>query len=274
MDNGSLQPAATLGLRELSSELDRWAAEEIGVRVEPASLLHSSKVDPALLGGVRAEVVYQAVKRNYRAGVRDFRILPLFIGPSRALTEYLPERLEVWQKEFPEMRLRIGEPLYRRGDDRLARILIGQIIRAGGGEEGWRRVVLTDHGSPEPKVAEVRNAIAAEVGQLLPLGPWQVRAASMERRPGPEYAFNEPLLETVLRDPDWRGARVLVAMLFLLPGRHAGPGGDVASICAEAEGEGHGLETKKTGLLGEDPLLMDILKDRLRELYSSSREAR
>ena len=274
MDNGSLQPAATRSLRRLAGELAPLARTRHGVLLEPASLLHSSKIDPADLDGQKAEVVFQAIKRHYARGVRDIRLLPLFIGPSRALTEYLPERREVWQKTFPELVLRIGAPLYREGDDRLVAMLRRGIERAGGGEGGWNRVIVTDHGSPEPRVAAVRDALTGALGRLLQPAGWTVAAASMERRPGPEYAFNDPLLENLLRDPSWQHGKVLVSMLFLLPGRHAGPDGDVAEICRRAEAGAPGLETKRTGLLNEDPSLIEILVDRLAELYCSSREAK
>ena len=72
----------------------------------------------------------------------------------------------------------------------------------------------------------------------------------MERRPGPAYAFADPLLENALRDrfdtfaaakataPDTEERShllVVVALLFLSPGRHAGPGGDIATILEDAK---------------------------------------
>jgi hypothetical protein len=50
-------------------------------------------------------------------------------------------------------------------------------------------------------------------------------------------------------------------MLFIAPGRHAGEDGDVVRICREARGENAG-GVKLTRLLGQHPLLLDILVNR------------
>ena len=52
----------------------------------------------------------------------------------------------------------------------------------------------------------------------------------MERREGDAYAFNDPLLESLGGISGFAGGRLILAMFFLLPGRHAGEGGDVAEI--------------------------------------------
>ena len=89
--------------------------------------------------------------------------------------------------------------------------------------------------------------------------------AAMERRPGPEYDFNGDLLDLVLHrlaaaDPI---TPVIVAMLFLAPGRHAGPGGDIAAICAAAQADCPGFQAHPTPLVGSHPALIEILADRL-----------
>jgi hypothetical protein len=86
----------------------------------------------------------------------------------------------------------------------------------------------------------------------------------MERRPEPAYDFNEPLLASLLATSPWSESQVIVAMQFLLPGRHAGPAGDVAEICRQAEAAHPRLRTRMTGLLGSHPLLLEILADRWR----------
>ena len=88
----------------------------------------------------------------------------------------------------------------------------------------------------------------------------------MERRPEPAYDFNEPLLQNLLVDETvFPAGEVVVAQLFLSPGRHAGADGDVAQICREAEEERPGLKTFLTNPLGDHPLVLEILKERLRE---------
>ena len=94
-------------------------------------------------------------------------------------------------------------------------------------------VALVDHGTPAPEVNRLRNAVAADLGILLRDRSISVTAASMERREGVEYAFNEPLLENLNSRMAGMTQILVVAMFFLLPGRHAGDGGDVAEICEE-----------------------------------------
>ena len=88
--------------------------------------------------------------------------------------------------------------------------------------------------------------------------------AARERRAGPDYDFCRPLLADLLTTPPWHAGRVIVAMQFLLPGRHAGPAGDVAEICRAAEAAHPALKTRMTKLVAEHPLLLDILADRWR----------
>jgi sirohydrochlorin ferrochelatase len=263
LDNGSLQPAATLRLRDLAKEL----AGRINVPVSPVSLLHSSGVPPEQLGGVAAEIFEPAVLRRLASGLNEFVVVPLFFGPSGALTDYLPARVAHLRKAHPELKVRVALPLFQAGDDRLARILADKVQESAAaiGGKSLVRVALVDHGSPARAVTEVRNQLAAQLGEKLGAG-FKVAASSMERRKGAEYDFCEPLLAGLLRQPDWNSGTMIVAMQFLLPGRHAGPEGDVAKICREAEvASGGALRTHLTGLVGEHPLLVEILADRWRQ---------
>ncbi len=256
VDNGSLEPAATLGLRELAGKL----AARIGAPVEPVSLLHSSAIEPAKLGGTPAEILEPALERRLAAGRQDFLILPLFFGPSGALTDYLPKRLAHLRAKHPALHVKVAAPLHAAGDDRLARILADRVRATGSAS---RRVVLVDHGSPARAVTAVRDELAGQLAAIL--GPdYRVAPASMERREGPEYDFCEPLLARLLRSTGWDTGEVIVAMQFLLPGRHAGPEGDVAQICREAESASPALRTVTTGLVADHPLLPEILAARWR----------
>lgn len=255
MDNGSLEPAATLGLRALAAKL----GTRIGQPVAPVSLLHSSAVPAEKLGGTPAEILEPALERRLAAGQTDFLVVPLFFGPSGALTDYLPKRISHLRGKYPALAIRVAAPLYAAGDDRLARILADQVRALGASA---RRVALVDHGSPAKAVTEVRNELSCQLaGQLGP--NYTVSPASMERREGAAYDFCEPLLERLLRSSGWNAGEVIVAMQFLLPGRHAGPDGDVADICRAAEAaSGGALRTTMTGLVAGHPLLVDILADR------------
>ena len=263
VDNGSLQPAATRQLRKIATALGR----RLGCKVAPVSLLHANKIPAKKLGGRKAEILREAVGRRLRQGVREFVIVPLFFGRSRALTEFIPELITQWRLQAPKLKVRVAAPLAVGGDDRLARILETQ-VRAKltpGFLRGQRaRVALVDHGSPVKTVTQVRNRLAHQLRRRLGPSVAGVAACSMERRPGAKYDFNEPLLETLLATPPWNAGPVIVAQLFLLPGRHAGPGGDLERICREARKKFPALRTVRTKLVGEDPALAEILADRYR----------
>lgn len=260
LDNGSLAPAATLRLRELASAL----AARVGAPVEPVSLLHSSAIPANALGGRPAEIFEPAVARRAAGGAQDFLVVPLFFGPSRALTDYLPERVAQLRVRHPGLCVRVAPSLFDPADPRLAQILADHVrvvpAEVGGGP---LRVALVDHGSPVPVVTRVRDALAEQLRRLLGAAAI-VAPCSMERRPGPDYAFNEPLLEDLLAREGWNCGPVVVAMQFLLPGRHAGPEGDVAEICRRVGAVHPRLVTRLTPLVAEHPLLPDILADRWR----------
>lgn len=264
LDNGSLQAASTLSLRRLARAL----SARTGQNAEPVSLLHSDAVDPAELGGVPAEILEPAVRRRWETGEREFILTPLFFGPSRALTDYLPARAAALRSRHPGLVLRLAPCVVPpAGEERMTDILADHARRARRRNETDERpaVVLVDHGSPEAPVAAVRDALAAALAARLGAEVRGVQAASMERRPGPEFAFNEPLLETALARPGFDRGAVTVCPLFFSPGRHAGPGGDIARLCRAAERRQPGLRTALAPLVGEHPRLIEILADRLNE---------
>ena len=90
-DNGSLRPAATLSLRRIAAGL---AQKLPGTEVRPVSLLHSSGVAAEALEGRRAELLEPALVAAGGGGLGEAVLVPLFFGPSDALTSYLPERIE------------------------------------------------------------------------------------------------------------------------------------------------------------------------------------
>ena len=250
VDNGSYEPAATLALRGLAKEVGFLTKQE----VRPVSTMHSTKIDPALLGGVPAVIFEQAVQQAKADGIDEIVVLPLFIGPSRAITEYLPK---VFADAQPgAMKLTIRQPLF--GDDGLELTgMLADNLRETGWTKGSGTVLLCDHGSPIPEVTACRNALAASLREELGLRPEELIACSMERREGAEYDFNEPLLEHALQDA--KGDAVIL-MLFLLPGRHAGPDGDVATIAKEHAPSG--LRWKLSPLLGTHYSLPSLIEVR------------
>jgi sirohydrochlorin ferrochelatase len=247
VDNGSYEPTATLALRGLAEEVGKL----IGKEVHPVSTMHSTKIDPALLGGVPAVIFEQAVQQAKLEGIDEIVVLPLFIGPSRAITEYLPK---VFADAKPgAMKLSIREPLF---GPELQSMLVDN-LKSTGWTKGSGTVYLCDHGSPIPEVTACRNALAASLCEELGLKPEELIACSMERREESEYDFNEPLLEHALQDA--KGDSVIL-MLFLLPGRHAGPDGDVATIAKEHAPAG--LRWKLSPLLGTHYSLPSLIEAR------------
>lgn len=257
VDNGSLAPAATKRLRQLAQAL----AAKLGEPVDAVSLLHASAVPSADLDNLPAEILEPALDRRAERGQRDFIVLPLFFGPSRALTDYLPERVAHLRKKYADLRVRLAPPIYSLHDFRLARLMAEQVRAVPVESRGVLRVALVDHGSPARAVTGVRDQLAAQLQAVLGTSAVVV-ASSMERREGADYDFCEPLLEKLLVRPEWGGGDVVVAMQFLLPGRHAGPDGDVAAICLRAAQANPGLRAHLTPLVGEHPGLIQILADR------------
>jgi len=262
-DNGSLRAESTFSLRRIAN----WLRARLdGADVRAVSLLHSSTIDAAELGGERTDLLEPALAAAAARGENDFVLLPLFFGPSAAVTDYLPERLQGLRKKFPDLRAQIARWLVdvtATDDTRMADILVDGVRRAAGGA-GWSRpkVALVDHGSPQRGVAAVRDFLGGQLRRRL---GGEVAVASMERRPEPEFAFTEPLLAGLLRDKNFGRGEVVLALQFLSPGRHAGPGGDIAEICAGAMRAQPGLRVVATGLVGEDERLADVLAERYRE---------
>ncbi|MFZ9682693.1 MAG: sirohydrochlorin chelatase [Cephaloticoccus sp.] len=268
VDNGSLEPAATLSLRDL--------ARSLGARIErevlPVSLLHANRVPAAALDGEPAVIVEDFLRTELAAGETDFVVLPLFLGPSRAITDYLPGIVAKLQPEFPTLSLRIAPVLHRAGEADLPRMLADRVREVATpdfvrGEPV--RVALVDHGSPIPTVTAVRNEVAVQLAHELGETVAAVAPCSMERRPGPEYAFNDPLLGNLLARDPWSSGPVVVTQLFLQPGRHAGEGGDLAQISATAMAASPALRVVRTTPLASHPGLIDLLARRFMDVTAA-----
>ena len=264
-DNGSLRAASTLNLRAVAKSLER----AIGAPVRAVSLLHSSGVAADDLGGEPAQLLKPALQgwlgENSRA---EAVALPFFFGPSAALTDYVPERLGALAGKFPESKIRLASWLVHPGepDTRIAEALADATRRVVVEHVLARpKVVLVDHGSPQQRVAVVRNHLGAQVTRLLGEEIAVLDVASMERRPGPEYAFNDPLLATRLTTEPFDVGDVVLALQFLSPGRHAGTAGDIAQICEAARAERPKLRTWMTEPIGADERVIEVLAQRYRE---------
>ncbi|MFW6258102.1 MAG: sirohydrochlorin chelatase [Halochromatium sp.] len=268
VDNGSSRADATLALRRLSDRL----AQRLGQPVHPVSLAHSSKVPAKALGGRPAATLEPFLRRQAAAGVRDFLAVPLFFGPSRALTRLIPQTVERVGDAGTTVRVAVAEELcpLPRGEPRLAEILDRSIRTAmrdldGGTASSQTRIqaLLVDHGSPMPEVSAVRHWLAGRL-EILARGDYQLGEAAMERRAGAKYAFNGALLaEALAAIGQQQGqARVVIGMQFIGPGRHAGRDGDIERICQQARDRFPGLDIALSPLVGEDEALIDLLVER------------
>jgi len=259
-DNGSLRPAATHLLREMAGRLSG------SVKVHPVSVMHSSRIPSAELGGTPAEVLREALAHRIGEGETNFGILPFFLGPSNAMEEYVPMVLEeLGVRE--SVTVRIAPPMGASREDH--RKLAEELVRGLGPLAPDEEVILVDHGTPRADVNQVRREVADCLAPLLPGGI--VLQAAMESREGPEYAFNHPLLADLLRERRSASscARFAIAFFFLSPGRHAGAGGDVDQICREAlGGEEMGHAYRMTPVLGPTPTVEQILRQRLDSLMA------
>lgn len=264
VDNGSIKASATLTLRRLAAGL----SEQCGCNVDAVSLRHADKIAAQELMGKPASVLLDYLRNRLQSGQRNFIVLPLFFGLSRAITSFIPEQKQLLDAEFGDFKLQIADVLYPlpQGEDLLVEILHDNIsstaqqynIRA-------QNVVLVDHGSPIPRITQVREHIAAALHGLLGAGV-ELHQAVMERRDGPEYDFNGPLLKDQLLQMAHAGNKsAMVSMMFLLPGKHAGASGDIEQICNEVKQQYPGFDIWITPLISDSPKLLYLLAKRLNE---------
>lgn len=242
VDNGSLEPAATLNLRRVAAALESAA----GHAVAPVSWKHSDRIPAERLEGRPARTLDSFIRAEYTAGCRDFHLIPFFISAQGAIGSALRRDLEELRTELGPFAFTFGPGLADLGV--IARI-VAERVRETAAAAGLSQppVVLVDHGGPSAASAALRDRLAAEVGrELTPDFPPPV-AASMEGE-------HPPLLADVLAGPVCAGHEVVVALLFLSPGRHAGTGGDIAEICAASPARTH-----CTGLIGTHPLAITAL---------------
>ncbi|HIG82737.1 MAG TPA: cobalamin biosynthesis protein CbiX [Verrucomicrobiales bacterium] len=252
-----------LNLRRIAKELSIHS----GRPIHPVSLLHSTKIDSDDLDGVPADITEPFLEEKLSNGIANFLVVPLFFGRSAAIYEYLPQRIGQMRKQFSNLKVRIADPLVdieNVQNDDVAQIL-ADLVRIKISENQLKRpsVTLVDHGTPRKKVNDVRNFIANQLKDILSDEVSMVEPSSMESRPEPEYDFNQPLLENLLGS-DGFCDDVILSMLFISPGRHAGEGGDIHTICLDSEAKSNGLKTYVSGLLSEHEGIVKILDTRLR----------
>lgn len=93
------------------------------------------------------------------------------------------------------------------------------------------------------------------------LGQGEVLGCCMERRDGPDFDFNGPLLKDALMALP-KGCVVHIALLFLQAGRHAGQGGDIADIIHGVMEKRQDLSVQTTDIMAGHPGLNQLLMKR------------
>jgi sirohydrochlorin ferrochelatase len=258
IDNGSLEPAATRNLRSVAAAI----SERTGIAVRAVSWKHSDRISPELLDGTPAWTLSAFVRAMFALGQREFVFVPFFISAQGAIGSALRSDLEKLQADLAEqgrLEFNFTDGLAGRGSlpsiiaDRIRAAIAAQRLRVP-------PVVVVDHGGPSLASANLRNQLAAAVREQLGREVGPLAAASME-------GAHPPLLADQLRAAPFAGREVVVAPLFLSPGRHAGPDGDIAHICAEAGREAN-TRTVVTELIGTHPAAVDALAGALRDALS------
>lgn len=265
IDNGSLEVGAHRNLRTVAAAL----SARVAVTVEPVSWKHSNRVPAAALDGLPASVLGPWLRAQFARGEREFVLVPFFISAQGAIGSALRGDLERLQRELGDFRFHFTAGLAATGRvDPLAQITADRVREtiAGLGLNA-PAVIVVDHGGPSPASAALRDEIAAAVrtelgAEIGPLSP-----ASME---GESHPHNRPLLAQLLATPGFDRGDLVIAPLFLSPGRHAGPNGDLAAIARAAEDRlaSSALRCHFTGLVGTHPQALDVLETALRATLS------
>ena len=259
VDNGSLRAESVLYIRDVARQLSKVS----GKTVDPAGIMHSHKVDPLKLNGIPGlsmEAFFQSEEANE---AESMHFIPMFLGPSLGITDWLKVKADEWIAAKTGREYKIADCLFQDGDERIANALYDQIIKyLSEHNQTNPYIILVDHGTPLREVNYVREEIGTQLAKKLQGTISGFSTASMERRDGHEYAFNDPLLEKLLMEIHSHGQKnVVLAQLFLAPGRHAGPEGDIEKICLPFENDG--LKIHKIPTLGNHPYILEILAERL-----------
>lgn len=259
-DNGSLEPAAHLALRAAAAALSGAS----GRSVDAVSWRHSDRIDPGRLDGAPAATLASWIRSWLARGESEFVLVPFLASVDGAIAAAVRRDLDALKAREGGFRWTFTPGLGTAG---LAQIVEARVREALARHALDRpAVVLVDHGGPVRASAELRDAVAGQVRTGLGAEVSRLACASMETPPGPGFDFNRPLFEELLGSPGFDRGEVVVAPLFLSPGRHAGPSGDLAGMARQAERRSPGLRCLFAGLVGTHPLAAEILSGGLLEL--------
>jgi len=286
VDHGSSRAAAALNLRAVAAQLEDLldADPTRPIRtVISTSIRLSDRVPPEELGGNAVPLAVPLIESLIAQGERRLVIVPFFLGPSPAIHEVLTKALQEQVELHPDLDARIAPPLVCRcpflfgaqtedyGDNVIAEILHDRIVETIRREKIDRHpaVVLVEHGSRQPAVGRVTEYVAASLLAQLHDKASVFFQSSLEQ-PGDQtlnanpaflHTIGNPLLEQALEWDQLVGKDVVVALMFLGPGHHAGPGGDVARII-EKSTAGRTGRVYMTDIVGSHPKLVSLLAKR------------
>lgn len=273
---GSLRSEPFLDVRQLSFRLSR----ALRLPVVPCSFRFSHRIDASKLHGIAAKSFETVVREHlaqYASHATEVIVLPLFFGNSSTLTEFLPDVLhKVWRDASAAspprlpLSLRLGRcliDLANPADDRIAQILYEKVsvFTDHVPMNTDISVLVLDHGTPNREVHDARELVGAQLRTLVAAqNPRVTRVGTtcMERRDGAEFDFNDPLLEVALEHYGITSGVVIVALLFLSQGRHAGANGDIEEILVGVRAKHPGVVIHVTEPLGTHDLLAQVLQDR------------
>jgi len=259
IDNGSLAPAAHRNLRALAATLSGRS----GVVVHAVSWKHSDRIRAEAIGGEPVSTLAPWLRAQFARGEREFVFVPFFISPQGAIASALGADLEKLQRELGKFSFHFTDGLAAQRV--LPAIVVERICETIVARHLTRpAVILVDHGGPSADSAALRDAVARAVRARLGETTGALAAASLEGGHGP--LFTDQLAASGFDRGD-----VVVAPLFLAPGRHAGPNGDLAQIARAAEDRiaAPTLRCHFTGLVGTHPLVTDALAKSLRQTLST-----
>ena len=253
VDNGSLEPAAHRTLRGVATAL----STRTGINVHPVSWKHSDRIREPEPGQVHAWTMAPFLRAMVALGQREFVFIPYFISPQGAIGSALFRDLEKLQRELGDFDFTFTDGLAARG---VLPAIVADRVRSciKANELITPPLIVVDHGGPSAESAALRDTLGAQIGGVLKDETARVAVTSMEGE-------HPPLLSDALRDEAFARGDVVVAPLFLSPGRHAGPNGDLARICRAAAAP----RTHLTDLVGTHPLVVDSFADALRTTLST-----
>ncbi|CAH0475004.1 unnamed protein product [Peronospora belbahrii] len=277
---GPLQAKAYLDLRQISFRLSRSLCQP----VVPCSFRFSNRIDPCELNSLQAKTFEMVLTDHLAArgeNASEVVVLPLFIGKTRTLTEYLPATIDkVWATLTPSpsapLLVRVGGCLVDQenaDDPRVAQILLERIEDALDLKKVNEvvTVLVVDHGTLNRDVYDSREFVVKKLRLLLQKYECVkfVGTASMERREGAEYDdCHDPLLAQALAHHTMKNSIVVCATMFLSTDDHTGENNNIDEIIKDVKARHPDVDVRVTEALGTHKLLSEIMHDRYSAVIS------